>query len=227
MSAFSAAADRIGVGATADRTTRASCTVRPSLASFSCTATPTTAMSISRRGTWRTYAPPVPAPGRAAEMRARISPLASTVWPGPRKNWSSGTDRSPDGPTMWAVALSAMRDGDTSAEGAAVQRFPAIVARLRIWIDPIRSALSVRIGQPACTAFDQATSPHVTIAPISSEPFAVSARNSGIRRSATTRGTRRPRSFIWISKSVPPASGRESSSAARISPASRRLVGAE
>jgi hypothetical protein len=151
---------------------------------------------------------PEPAAGFGTVRPTSTSPGASAVWPGPRNSSASGSVRSPPGPATRAVAPSTISDGTTSAEGAALQTFPPIVPLLRIWTEPTRSAPSTRPGQPRLTASDQAISPQVTIEPIESCPFVSRLVSDSIQRNETRSGTGRPRSFIWMSRSVPPASGR-------------------
>ena len=143
-SACSAAVARTGVGATAASAIRAFAHT-PSV-SVTCEATPTTAMSSSRRGVWRRYAPPLRGPGAGITNSTSSSSGASTVRRTPEKNDATGTRRRPPPEATTASASSATSGGAMSAEGAALQRLPPIVARLRIWIEPTSAALSASAG---------------------------------------------------------------------------------
>ena len=66
----------------------------------------------------------------------------STVRRTPVKNAARGKRRRPFGPAITATASRAMRGGAMSAEGAALQRLPPTVARLRTWMEPTRAPLS-------------------------------------------------------------------------------------
>ena len=99
-------------------------------------------MSSSRRGVWRRYWPPLWAPGGGTTSSTSSSFGASTVWRTPVKKSAIGTRRSPLGPAMTASASSASSGGAMSADGAALQRLPPTVARLRTWSEPTMAALS-------------------------------------------------------------------------------------
>src|SRR5262249_46625372 len=116
--ASSAAVARSGTGATAARAMRARAQVPLDIVSSE--ATPTTAMSSSRRGVWRAYVPPVRAAGAGITSSTSSSPGARTVRRTPWKNDPIGMRRRPAGPATTASASSARSGGAMSADGAAV-----------------------------------------------------------------------------------------------------------
>ena len=79
---------------------------------------------------------------RAAGMRISTSssPAARTVFFGPRKNSSAGTVRLPARERSTNAASSATRGERVSPQGEALQTFPPMVARFRIWGEPIARA---------------------------------------------------------------------------------------
>src|SRR4030095_5879652 len=79
-------------------------------------------------------------------ISVKISSVLMTFCPGPRKNSSMDTVRSPAALAIFAVALSAIRLGATSADGVALAMLPPMVARFLIWIDPTSAALWARKG---------------------------------------------------------------------------------
>ena len=86
-------------------------------------------------------------PGRGDdELDAAARPAPSTVRRTPRKNDAIGTRRWPFGPAITASASSARSGGAMSADGAALQRLPPSVARLRTWMEPTSAPLSASAG---------------------------------------------------------------------------------
>src|SRR5262245_48834859 len=125
----------------------------------------------------------------------------------PRKNEAMGTRRRPAVPAITASASSARSGGAMSADGAALQRLPPSVARLRTWIDPTIAALSASEGKRDRTRASSSSSRAVTEAPTRRPPPSASCtvRNSATpERSTTQPGLSRP--FLsWGRRSVPPA----------------------
>ena len=86
--------------------------------------------------------------------------------PGPVKKSSTGTDRSPAGPTIRAVAPSAIRAGAISAEGEPLQMLPTTVARLRIATVAMYAAAWWSIGYFFRTGVDRLSDSMVARAPM-------------------------------------------------------------
>lgn len=72
----------------------------------------------------------------------RISACPSEHLPGSKKNFSTGTMFSPFRPSILRLAPKAIRGVAVSAEGAALQRFPPIVAMFLICIEANASTAS-------------------------------------------------------------------------------------
>src|SRR6266850_648538 len=204
-SARSAAVACTGVGATAASAMRAF--VHTPLASVTCEPTPTTAMSSSRRGVWRRYAPPLCGPGSGTASSSSSSSGPSTVLRTPVMTSRSGTRRSPRGPAMTATASSASSGGIMSADGAALQMLPPTVARWRTCTEPTSAPLSAspRYCGP-CSRGSRSSSRAVTAAPMRRPVLSAVSWRSGAtpERSTTTPGL--SRWFLsWGRRSVPPA----------------------
>ena len=76
---------------------------------------------------------PVPSWSRGMVIALSISPGLSTVAPGPLKKVSTGTSLFPSGPSTLTDASMTRRGGAQSADGAALQRFPPMVATFLTW----------------------------------------------------------------------------------------------
>src|ERR1035437_7118791 len=127
MIASAALLARIGVGPTAASAIRAAFTLSPS--SVTAAPTPTTAISISLRGMKRRYASLECGAGAGTSSSTSNSPGLSTVRPGDTTKASTGTSRSPLGPTIRARAPSTIRAGVVSAAGDPLHRLPPTDAR--------------------------------------------------------------------------------------------------
>ncbi len=94
-----------------------------------------------------------------------------------------------------------------SADGAALQRLPPTVARLRTCTEPMHAAASPIAGKLPRTAGAFSTAPSVVAAPIVSAPSSsrrTMARSGTSLRLTSVCGCRVP-SLIWTRTSVPPA----------------------
>ena len=90
-----------------------------------------------------------------------------------------------------------------SAEGAALQTFPPILALFCMWIEPINSDASERAGKQSFSAVRLWTSVQETAAPIRKCPLSSSrARSSGTLLRSTTKSAFRRLLFSWSITSV-------------------------
>ena len=100
----------------------------------------------------------------------RISSSLRAVSPGPRKNSSRGRTLSPSDPFILTEAPKTRRGGAVSAEGAALQIFPPMVATFLIWTEPRLSTASARAPSRSLTRGDFSSSLWVVRAPILRPP---------------------------------------------------------
>ena len=70
-----------------------------------------------------------------------------TLVPTPVQKSSTGTSRSPAAPAMTQMPRSAIMAGMVSAAGDELHRLPPKEARPWIWVEPMRSADSIRPGR--------------------------------------------------------------------------------
>ena len=157
-----------------------------------------------------------------------ISPGAKTVCPGPVKSLSIGTVRSPSALAMSTCASATSKPATVSAAGEAWAMFPPIVARLRIWIDPISAAPSASAVWCCWISADNSTARTFVIAPtlmLLSDSVVMPA-NPGIFCKLITDCGASVSAFIPITRSVPPASSCACSCANRRE-ASARVAGSK
>ena len=95
-----------------------------------------------------------------------ISPRTRCTDPGPLKNVSSGVSLGPWGENIRSLAPSAMSMGALSADGAALQRFPPMVARFLTWYEPIFLETSASAGRCCRMTGDTMMSLNLASAPM-------------------------------------------------------------
>ena len=203
--ARSASRTRSAVGATAPSATRASRQRSRLASSVRRAATQTTEISMARRRP--AFRNAVAARAGSAGKLTRVSSSSGrrAVRFGPTRKRSTGSSRSPPGPTSVTAASRASRHGTRSAAGDALTRLPPTVPTLRTWCPPITSALSTRPRRAPANAGARSIARCVTRAPSAIRPLASMPVSPGTRpRPTTCRGATAPRS-IWTIRSVPPA----------------------
>ena len=218
--AASAAEARTIVGATAVSAIRAREMRSPS--TVTSTAAPTTAISIACRYSSRTYALPEPAAARGTDTDTSSSPGASTVRPGPVASSSTRTSRRPADDASVTDAPNTTSGAVVSAAGDALTRFPPSVPVPRVAGDPTMAEASASAVQLERTSADEASHACDVSAPsVNPEPSTRCPPSSATRSIATTEGGngRRPCRDA-TTRSVPPATGRASGSAASAASAS-------
>ena len=135
MIACSASGARMIVGATAASAILHSRTV-PSSASTTCAAAPTTAISIARRYSSRTYALPEPATGAGRWTATHSSSARAAVLPGPVQSDSIATRRAAPGERSSTSAPRTTSGAPVSIAGEPFITLPPSVPTLRVEGDP-------------------------------------------------------------------------------------------
>ncbi len=171
-SAASASGTRRIVGASAVIATRASCT-RPS-SRWTTAVAPTTAISIWRRYSSRTYALPVPGAGAGTSTETSSSSALAAVVPGPVKSPSTETVRVPSTERRVAEASRQISGPPVSIAGEAFITLPPIVPCARVACEPTIALASARAVNRSRIAGCAAISACVTSAP-RRRPSAVSS----------------------------------------------------
>ena len=188
--------------------TRASEIVAPS--SVTTAVTPTTAISICRRYSNRTYEEPVFAAG-AGRCTSRSSSLGSaTVAPGPVQSAASGTVRSPDPDRIVTAPSKHSSAPPVSIAGDAFITFPPIVPCARVACEPtIAQASASAVNRSRTRALPRISS-CVVVAPSRTPPPASAIpRSPSIRSIATIEsGSGALPCRAATTRSVPPATTR-------------------
>ena len=140
------------VGPTALSAMPASAIVSPS--SHTAAEAAAIAKSPARRST---FSWALPAPGRSGSRTSvSISPSATAVMNGPTWNSLMATVRSPSGPRITTLALSAEQTADRSSAASAWQSEPPIVPRLRTTGSAITCSASRKTGKRPASRSDSA-----------------------------------------------------------------------
>ena len=148
---------------------------------------PTTAISICRRYSRRTYALPVPGAGEGTSTATSSSSPLATVAPGPAKSSSTGTVRVPVAERSVTVAPRQISGPPVSIAGEAFITFPPIVPWARVACEPTIALASARAVNRSRTVGCAAISAWVTSAPRPQAPGRVVDRRGAPRRGGSRR----------------------------------------